>query len=373
MKIILPLNYIDEFHYKRFKEQFAAYASKFDKVILAVRIGVRPKNDIKNLEIVFRTEVEARKNRELSAAQKARKYVSVLTGYNLMRRIKKQRNVVKHFIDNGVDGDLVLSYSGHGLCQIFDCILAESLGIPAVYRMRGDGVKERNIYSGLSNRLIGNYYHFKSLEHYDMFIPIKEAYKQKLVNWNVPPRKITNPVGLGVDVRAFKRFEYPEELTIGFFGRISAEKNIDFMFEVMRRTPNINYIILGKNLLEVNNFPPNCKYLGYVHKDKMPLYYNMINVLINPSLSEGVANTVLEAYATKTPVIGSPETFANCLPVYGYCLNVDRESVRVWVDVIKRLDSLELKNIGDLARNYAESNSWLKFAETMANTLKQVE
>ena len=92
-----------------------------------------------------------------------------------------------------------------------------------------------------------------------------------------------------------------------FAGRLSSEKGIDVLCELIEILPSdINLIILGsgpkENLIK-NITKPNVDYLGYLPKNESISLIRGSDILIQPSLIEGISSTILEAMACKVPVI----------------------------------------------------------------------
>ena len=97
------------------------------------------------------------------------------------------------------------------------------------------------------------------------------------------------------------------EKQIIFAGRLSQEKGIDVLCELIELLPSdINLIILGsgpkENLIK-NLKKPNVNYLGYLPKNETISLIRGSDILIQPSLIEGISSTILEAMACKTSVI----------------------------------------------------------------------
>ena len=88
---------------------------------------------------------------------------------------------------------------------------------------------------------------------------------------------------------------------------MSSEKGIDVLYELIEILPSdINLVILGsgpkENLIK-NIQKSNVNYLGYLSKNETISLIRGSDILIQPSLIEGVSSTILEAMACKVPVI----------------------------------------------------------------------
>lgn len=95
-----------------------------------------------------------------------------------------------------------------------------------------------------------------------------------------------------------------------FVGRLSQEKGIDTLLNAFRSSPH-NLVIIGDGPMheQVENFAhgkSNVQYLGFQSKAAIMDRLKQAKALIIPSTwYEGFPITVLEAFATGTPVIGS--------------------------------------------------------------------
>ncbi len=104
-----------------------------------------------------------------------------------------------------------------------------------------------------------------------------------------------------------KRFENQ----IIFAGRLSKEKGILVLLDVAKKIPdNINLIILGTGpeedkVRDEAKSHSNIHFLGYQSKENTIALIRGSEILVQPSLMEGISSTILEAMACKTAVIAS--------------------------------------------------------------------
>jgi glycosyltransferase involved in cell wall biosynthesis len=101
------------------------------------------------------------------------------------------------------------------------------------------------------------------------------------------------------------------EKQIIFAGRLSKEKGIKTLIEICKQLPSeIHLLIIGdgpekENIKKIELENTNIHYLGTKnHKETVSLIKGS-DVLIQPSFSEGISSTILEAMACKTTVIAS--------------------------------------------------------------------
>ena len=102
---------------------------------------------------------------------------------------------------------------------------------------------------------------------------------------------------------------YPKQVI--FAGRLSIEKGINTLIEIGKKLPsNIQLIILGTGPEEqkIKDLAKNTKtvhYLGYQNKKNTISLIRGSDILIQPSLKEGISSTILESMACGTIVIAS--------------------------------------------------------------------
>ena len=96
-----------------------------------------------------------------------------------------------------------------------------------------------------------------------------------------------------------------------FAGRLSKEKGIEILLEAATQLPdNYHLLIAGSGPLEekVRNLADkktNVHYLGYQSKQNVLSLIRGSDLLIQPSLEEGMSSTLLEAMACGTCILGS--------------------------------------------------------------------
>lgn len=92
-----------------------------------------------------------------------------------------------------------------------------------------------------------------------------------------------------------------------FVGRLSPEKNIAFIAKILKGIPEANLAIVGDgperaNLQKI--FPENrTRFMGYLHGEELAASYTSADVFIFPSEFETLGNVVLEAMASRCPVV----------------------------------------------------------------------
>ena len=105
---------------------------------------------------------------------------------------------------------------------------------------------------------------------------------------------------------------------VGYIGRLGREKGIlnfiQAMPELLKTRNDIMALIVGDGQLRdeaeqytrSQNLSNKVEFSGWIANDDIPNYLNKLKLLILPSHTEGLPNTVLEAMACGTPVLATP-------------------------------------------------------------------
>jgi glycosyltransferase involved in cell wall biosynthesis len=108
------------------------------------------------------------------------------------------------------------------------------------------------------------------------------------------------------------------ECLIGYIGRLSEEKGIlNFITAlpgILKQNNNLKILIIGegplKNQIQLYlhqlGIHNNVTLTGWITHNELPKYLNMLRLVIVPSDTEGLSNTVLESMACGTPVLATP-------------------------------------------------------------------
>lgn len=116
----------------------------------------------------------------------------------------------------------------------------------------------------------------------------------------------------GINVSSFPCNEdrrYEKQLI--FAGRLSKEKGIDMLIEIAKKlSSDVHLIILGNGpeenkIQNLDKSQENIHYLGYQPKEKTLSLISGSDILIQPSIMEGISSTILESMAANTPVIAT--------------------------------------------------------------------
>lgn len=357
----MPFNYIDEYYWERYKSQILPIAERVDGFTIVANTGVKPR-DTDKVRVVIHGKF--RQKRGLPEMV-VRRFIS-LKGLSILRKIYRRNLIAENF--KTVDGDLVYGFSGGAYQQFVHIFLKQKMGVPAIHRMRGNAKLElAHIVDGVMRVVLGCLSDYTILK-YDYHVPININYYNILRQYQIPKGRISRPIGLGVDCEKFKPCNSPDKFTIGYFGRLSPEKGTDFMLSLMAKTPDINYVVVGKDLIGVK-FPENVYYHQPVHHTKIPKYYDLVDTVILPSYTEGVSNIFPESYASGKPVVCSHAAHDNSIPIYGYRLP---HNIEAWRKTLTNMNQDTAREIGQEAREWALGYSWERFAEKMIAQFKKV-
>jgi glycosyltransferase involved in cell wall biosynthesis len=133
------------------------------------------------------------------------------------------------------------------------------------------------------------------------------------------PRRIS-----GLDVQQ-KREELgiPEgALVVGFVGRLSAKRKgfLDFLAagrELVQRLDNVRFLIVGNTDVSKPDdavgpdsakrygIADHCLFLGWRPNEELPLLYSLMDVLVLPSLFEGLPRAIMECSAMGVPAVAT--------------------------------------------------------------------
>jgi glycosyltransferase involved in cell wall biosynthesis len=130
----------------------------------------------------------------------------------------------------------------------------------------------------------------------------------------IPKEKIF-VIPWGIDLKRFRPLRRRrDEFTVGYLGGLGRRKNVDTVLRVAKTLerenikfkiggtgPQLNKLIKIKEKLKLKNV----EFLGFIEEEKLPEFYNSLDVFLFPSSYEGFGIPVLEAMACGVHVISS--------------------------------------------------------------------
>jgi len=158
-------------------------------------------------------------------------------------------------------------------------------------------------------------------------VSVCEAVKQELIE-NLKIQKIT-AIPNGVDPKVFKKEprkplseKYDTDFTLLYVGTFQPRKGIKYLVNALKDLKHVKLIIIGNDLpvyrrylnylIRQANISEKVIFIGKVPNNKLKEYYSATDVLILPTISEGLPKVIIEALACECPVIatntsGNPE------------------------------------------------------------------
>jgi len=276
---------------------------------------------------------------------------------------------VGNALDAADDFDVLYFRNGGPRSQLFNTMLKELADRPAVMKVGGLNSEVRK-YHYFPDAHFQDALDDVTLAAVDLLVPMCSRIAGVLRERGLT--RISEPVPEGIDTEMFSPSKYPERFTVGYAGRISPEKGMDFLGAVMRATPDIQYEMVGPIEMVDYRFPPNCHYCGAWLYEDMPKFYRRVSLVVLPSYTEGLSNVVLEACASGRPIMVSD--VPSELPVFNWKLLHDMDA---WVQILKLMSTKsreDLKGFTGSWRDWLKDNwpSWSKFGLNMAENLKSV-
>ncbi len=188
-------------------------------------------------------------------------------------------------------------------------------------------------------------------------------------------------LGRGVDTQLFtpqKRCQYfrarlgvgPEQLLVGYVGRLAKEKNLDLLLEsfqaIQKDRPNARLLLVGDGPLrqQITKQFPQAICVGMQQGEALARYYANLDLFIFPSLTETYGNVVAEAMASGTPVLAYERAAAAELITHamnGYLVSAySDQPTRQFCTAARHLASDEhrLVVMGHLASQRMQTQSW---------------
>jgi glycosyltransferase involved in cell wall biosynthesis len=163
------------------------------------------------------------------------------------------------------------------------------------------------------------------IRHFDRIVAVSEEIKREMAKYNVPEEKIV-VIDNGIDVGRFNR-EIPIEnirrgfgldkniKVVGTIGSLKFEKGHIFLLraakEVLNFNKEIKFLIIGDGALrkDLENEAKNLRIERNVifagHRNDIPEMLSIMDIFVLPSVKEGLPMVILEAMASKKPVIAA--------------------------------------------------------------------
>lgn len=113
-----------------------------------------------------------------------------------------------------------------------------------------------------------------------------------------------------------KKFDERDQL-VGYIGRFSEEKgilNLVKAIPIVLAKIDVKFLLIGdgqlrrdvEDYIRLQKLESNVEITGWVNHDYLPDYLNNMKLVVLPSYTEGLPNTMLEAMACGSPVLANP-------------------------------------------------------------------
>jgi len=243
--------------------------------------------------------------------------------------------------------------SVHGL---LDLSLASSVkkkyGIPFVMTWHGSDI---NRYPFTNKKTFKSVKFFLEYADYNFFVSKElKRVSDKIAITNDKSHLYTGPSEIFNKKSSLEKTKIRENLNIsskhiiGFIGNIMPIKNVlvlpEIFREIQNKTNDVGFLIIGDGFLldalqkqiEILNIS-NVIYMGKVQPEEVPDLMNALDVLLIPSLNEGLPRVTLEAQACGVHVVGSdvggiPEAIGekNCFKLGdGFTKNISNRVIEI--------------------------------------------
>lgn len=176
---------------------------------------------------------------------------------------------------------------------------------------------------------------------------------------------------------------HPDTPLVVYIGRISPEKNLAMLAEVMpalrKRLPGARLAMVGSgpgiDALRESFDPEWAMFTGYLSGDDLAAAFAVGDIFVFPSLTETLGLVALESMASGVPVIGAR---AGGIPFVidegetGFLIDADAPAGQ-WANQLA--DALEdpsrLKQISHAGRSEAEQHSWRSATESLVDVYER--
>lgn len=138
--------------------------------------------------------------------------------------------------------------------------------------------------------------------------------KVKVIPTSIPYLEEFDPKSFDPSI-ARKELGVEGKIVVCFVGRLVQLKGLSFLLRAQKALqesiPNLHLLIVGygpdKPLLEsmARNFNLNATFTGYVERNRIPIYLSAADIFVNPSWTEGLPLTVMEAMAMEKAIVAT--------------------------------------------------------------------
>ena len=250
------------------------------------------------------------------------------------------------------------------------------------------GKKILSIHGIFSNQI--NHLHGKTLAS------ISSKYEKNVLKWADAITVISKEAFDYYDNLGYNVFQVPNAIDISsletnvdkryskqviFAGRLSHEKGINSLISISQKlTDDIHLIILGagpeeEKIKDLVKNHKNIHFFGYQNKNQTISLIRGSDILIHPSLHEGISSTILEAMACKTAIIasdvgGNGELIEN----NQNGITIESHNIDSFVEqIINLFDNEQLRQLlVDNALKTVEKYNWYEIGNSYLNVYQSI-
>jgi len=289
---------------------------------------------------------------------------------------------------------------GHGTCTRGH--LSRNKGFPTVVKMHNTwlGELEEHVKTGaplpLSRKAAMRLYARMDrycVKHADHIIAISKLVRDETLRYGIPESKIT-VIYNGIDLDRFnvpeakraalrKKLGYTDkDIVVSYIGRVEPHKNIPSLIQAiigMKGHEDVKLMVVGDgNVMEdvqaqAAPLKERAKFVGMISYDDVPQYYAASDIIVFPSVYEGLGNVVLEAMASCRPILASDVNGINEAFVKGtgYLFEPNAGAIREKLEEVVADEGLR-RTMGEKGRKAVAANSWRNVAKKTVAVCKTV-
>jgi glycosyltransferase involved in cell wall biosynthesis len=250
--------------------------------------------------------------------------------------------------------------------------------LPWVLRLRTNEIKLRTLtYKNSIRRHASNLLTKYAMKKADLLICLSHELKELALSLGIGVSKVSI-VYHGVDANKFKpmNVKKPYPKVVLYVGGISRAKGILDLLKVAGILKDIHFLLLGGIAMEMPEMPENVHYLGVKPHSETPKYYNMGDILVSTSYSEGgIPDTILEAFACEKPVIATRVGEAPYVVTSKCGWLIEPGNVQELYESIREAfsDEKKLRTMSMDARKYvSERFTWKRYSQEIIKNLNAV-
>jgi len=219
-------------------------------------------------------------------------------------------------------------------------------------------------------------------ENGDLFLPISQYWKEKLIRLGCNPQKIiVHRMGVNPETlkKSINKADNREKITILTVGRLVEKKGIYFGIQavanLIEKYPQypIEYLIIGNGplenslrlLIKERDVEANVKLLGAKTQDEVKEYLETADIFLAPSITskkgdkEGIPVSIMEAMAMELPIVTTKHSGIHELvqdSISGFLVN-EKDINALEEKILYLIENPDVSRvIGKQGRNFVEEN-----------------